>query len=111
MTMINFYFFITGSLDMPKFFINAQGMQSVHASDCGCGVCQKDTTDWDAWLTDSDADDPEGRWPDLEEEVARAANCSVDVWQSLTPAEADKRLKNACNRRAKELKVHKPCFE
>ena len=95
---------------MPKFFTNAQGMESTHESDCGCGICMKDVTDWDAWKTDSDADDPEGRWPDLEEEVARAANCSVDKWQSLTPAEADKRLRNACNRRAKELKVHKTMF-
>ena len=108
--MINFYFFITGSFDMPKFFINPQGMQSAHASDCGCGICMRDVTDWDAWKTDSDADDPEGRWPDLEEEVARAANCSVDMWQSLTPAEADKRMRNACKRRAKELKVHITMF-
>ena len=81
-------------------------MESAHESDCGCGVCKKDVTDWDAWKMDSDADEVEARWPDLEAEVARAANCSVDKWQSLTPAEADKRMKKACKRRAKELKVH-----
>ena len=91
---------------MPKFITNVDGKilydQGGHESDCECGHCAKDPTDWNAWI--SSEEDPDApKWPDAEEEVAQAAGCSVDVWQSLSPDQADQRLKKACKSRAAKL--------
>ena len=91
---------------MPKFLTNKEGKimydQDGHESDCQCGSCAKDPNDWDDWL--SSEEDPDApKWSDAEEDVAKAAGCSVDVWQSLPPEEADQRLKKACQSRAAKL--------
>ena len=44
---------------------------------------------------------------DMETLVARAANCSISAWQSLTPEEGEKKLKKACKARAKRMKMSK----
>ena len=93
-------------LKMPKFLVNNEGKmlydQGGHESDCACGECFKDPNDWNDWISsEEDAEAP--KWPDAEEEVAQAAGCSVDVWQSLSPDQADQRLKKACKSRAAKL--------
>ena len=92
---------------MPKFMCDEEGMlhfsMEAHTTDCGCGKCRKDPTDWQAWLS-SEEDEDAPKWPDAEEEVANAAGCSMDVSQSLSPEEADKRLKKACKSRAAKLR-------
>ena len=98
--------FYSNDVNMPKFITNKDGKilfdQGGHESDCECGHCAKDPNDWNAWI--SSEEDPEApKWPDAEEEVAQAAGCSVDVWQSLSPDQADQRLKKACKSRAAKL--------
>ena len=71
------------------------GVQHLHESDCeSCmaafGFDNAERTDW------------RDGWPEAEVEVAKAAGCSLEVWQSLTAEEGENRLRKACKDRAKK---------
>ena len=46
---------------MPKFMCDEEGMlhfsMEAHTTDCGCGKCRKDPTDWQAWLSSEEDED------------------------------------------------------
>ena len=87
---------------MPKPYKCADGTTIEHESDCDCGGWMKDVQNYFEWLTSSE-DDSLPPWLDGEEELAKAAGCSTDVWQGMSPEEADNRLKKVCASRASKL--------
>lgn len=79
---------------MPIFKRNTDGEIELHPSDCEtCNAGSQEPFS-----------EPE---MDMETLIAKAANCSLNAWQKLTPEEGEKRLKKACQARAKRLKRNK----
>ena len=76
---------------MPLFLMNKQGVQEMHTSDC-------ETCDPDQWSQSADSECQE---EEVERAIARAAGCTVDVWQRMTVEEGNAQLRRVCKAKKK----------